>query len=531
MNEFGPITFSEVTQEAGLPTQTTFCLAFQDLDGDARADVVVAPPDANGRFMGEVDLYHNTGDGKFTKTALPVNNGQVLAGCTTTDYDGDGKLDLLFLFAAPTSVALYHNKGGMQFEDVTSLIPNGTVPAKPALIGSASTFDYDNDGYLDLLIGFYTAPVGPLGCPPIDHCVVDDNGYACVLSPGSNTPIPPVLLHNKAGKGFEAAASAPAAEDPPSVNGIGVLDWNGDGYLDAFFADDFGTNRLYLNQAGNGWREVLGDLNAKPYVAGAMGVALADFDHAGGWGFYFSNLGPDLLYISAPGVMGSAVDNRSVPMGVTEATRNHSAWDPIAADFDQDGWVDVFLNNAMVATDRADMDRILMLPAACMPSMPVAPQVDYVLANQQGKSFKKITVPNNAKAVWPAFAMTAAADYDGDGDIDLIEFSMVANPSFRLLRNDTKKQGHWLQVQLQPTASTSNSLGYGAVITLNDGATYLDRRAVGAEGGTGKSQVQAHFGLGARTSIGPIVVHWPSGKEQTVAAPIHADQVLTIREQ
>jgi hypothetical protein len=525
----GPITFTDATKDSGLPAQTTFCVVFQDLDADGKPDVVVAPPDASGQFTKQVAIYQNSGGGKFSQTSLPVTNGNVITGCTTTDYDNDGKLDLLFLFAAPTSVALYHNKGGMQFEDVTSLIAKGAVPAMPAITGSASTFDYDNDGFLDILVGFYNVPVGPLGCPPVDHCAGDDNGYECILKapiPG----IPPVLLHNKAGQGFEAAASAPGAEDPASVNGLGVLDWNGDGYLDVFFAHDWSTNRLYLNQAGTGWHNALGDLKANPYVSGGMGVAFADFNKDQLWDFYISNLGPDLLYISSPGPVGSAITNGAPAMGVTAATRFHSAWDPIAADFDHDGWVDVYLNNTLVASDAKDMDRMSTPTSICMPSMPAAPQVDFVLTNQGGKTFKASSVPNNAKAAWPGFGMTAAADYDGDGDIDVVEFSMVANPSFRLMRNDTTNKGHWLSVHLKPTKPKSNGLAYGSVITVNDGTNYLDRRAVGAEGGTGKSAVDAHFGLGSKTSVGPIHVRWPSGMEQDVPAPIKVDQVLTITE-
>jgi hypothetical protein len=529
----GPITFTDVTQAAGVGNQTSFCVVFQDLDGDNHPDIVQGVPDAQGRFTREIALYRNTADGKFSKSSLMVpmtTGGAVLQGCTTTDYDGDGKLDLLLLFDLPTSVALYHNMGGMQFEDVTATtIPAGAVPASTtAMTDTASTFDYDNDGHLDLIIGFFAAPLAFLGGCPVTGCTVTDTGQQCTLAAGSEKRLDPVLLHNKGGTGFEVV-TAPGAGDPPDVNGIGTIDWNGDGYTDLFFADDFGPSRLYLNQAGQGWKEVLGDLGTNTnFYNSAMGVAFQDFDRDGLWDLYVANLGSDELFFSLPGATGGKIEYRSAQMGVSAATQFHSAWDPIAQDFDHDGFVDVFLNNCQLAKDMTEMNT---LSTGCGPGMPSVPQNDFILTNQGGKSFKLSTLPNTGKAAWPGFAMTAAADYDGDGDIDIIEFNLLGNPSFRLLRNDTTMQGHWLQVHLKPTNPKSNSFGYGSVVTLKDGGTYLDKRAYGPEGGTGKNDLTVHFGLGGRTSVGPIVVHWPSGNDQTIPAPIKADQVLTITEQ
>jgi hypothetical protein len=509
IGDAGMAPFVDVTQSAGLPTAGGMCLAFDDFDGDGRADVLLGTSTPPSTLV----LYTNDGNGAFHAHSLPgiafTTKNTTLGGCAVGDVDADGKLDVVVASFFGIEAHYLHNKGNGDFEDAQTLLP--AVPDALAIIGAAFA-DFDGDGWLDLLLAPYgmSAPVDP------STCARTPDGFACTV-PGLRCKPPPIVYKNLAGASFASAVSITNAADcgPGNVNTIAITDWNGDGIPDVFAGNDWGTNRFYVSQAAMKYADVWPSFAAKTYNH-AMGAAFEDFDRDGHYDLYVADLGSDQFYLGS----ASSIAAHGVDWGVAAPTRLHSGWAAAAEDFDSNGTTDVFIANAAFVSTYADL-----ATAGGGGQLQVREQYDLLLQGQAGGGFAPAWMRQPQLGEPRAsLGVSAVADYDGDGRLDVAR--AVGFPMRFALLHNVSPQTHWVDVRLKGHAP--NIDGIGATVTLSvAGKPAWKRYVQRARGTIGGSSATLHFGLGASSAIDRIDVRWLDGTTQTVSAP-GVDAVQTI---
>lgn len=499
----GPIALVDVTAGTGLPAAGTNCLVFDDLDGDARPDLLVGVPHVG------VSLFRNQGDGTFVEAPLGVPaTGR---SCAAADVDGDGVMDVAVAHDAG-SVTLLRGLGGGAFEDISARLPDLT-PSVAVYLSAITFLDYDGDGRQDLVAAYLFYGDFPSGAS-VDCAERADGDVTCLIDPPLDQ-VPPRLLRNE-GDVFVEVPGAFGPADARAVWSLGVVDWDRDGHLDVLATVDFGPNALWRNVDGTGvFEDVLPALGAGGYNHG-MGAAIADLDGDQALDVYVADLGPDQLWLRVAG--GGLVDH-AWTLGVAEATRLTSSWSPVAADLDQDGRLDLFVPVTLTA---ATMDEFLWVVPR---GFAITDQLQRDLlftATDAGYAPTFLDHPDSFAAVEGSAA--AAADVDGDGDLDLAE-TYAWPRRFRLLRNDTAPAGRWLQVRLLPPGATATD---GAEVAVEACGVRRLRIATAEAGGTAKGWRTVHVGLGACDVADAVEVRWPSGATTRLEGPHAVDRVLEL---
>ena len=514
----GLAPFQDIAAAAGLPSAGGMCLVSDDFDGDGKPDIFVAtfagPPPQT------MTLFLNDGAAHFKPMPVaPIKftgQGTSLGWCAAGDFDGDGRLDVALASFLGFEVHILKNMGGGAFADALTL----TAPLGDLSYSGIAVADFDGDGWLDLFVAPYTE--SPLMSQR--DCAPQVDGYACVV-PGPRCQPPPIVFRNSGTSaiGFLPPTSVTDASacGPANTNALAITDWNGDGRPDVFVANDWGTNRLYLNGMGApgaspAFSDVFPGLGAKAYNSG-MGAAFEDFDFDGQLDLYVSDMGSDQFYLGSGGHL--VAHNRE--WGVSQPTRLHSGWAPLAEDFDSDGFPDVYVASAAFVGDYDDLATV-----GNGGQLQERVQYDVLLQNQGGHAFAARGVPQTtASEPFSVFGATAVADFDGDGRLDIAE--AIGYPvRFELLHNMSPSQ-HWIDVRL--SGKSPNVDGIGATVTLGvAGKPPWKRLVQRSRGSNGSSWAALHFGLGQVAAIDHIDVQWPDGTTQTVPAP-PADALLTIR--
>jgi hypothetical protein len=510
----GTASFKDVAHDAGLPDHGGTCLVFDDFDGDAHPDVFVTS------FFGDPDaiaLYLNDGKGHFAaKPLAPIAFGGKAPApgwCAAGDVDGDGKLDVVLAGFDTFELHVLHNLGAGAFADVQTVVGDAAGAVGFSAVAMA---DFDADGRLDVMV----APYGL--APPLDLplCHLVDDGYACV-APGDRCLPPPLLFKNS---GLPAAPFLPSISlgnvgdcGPANTNAFAIADWNHDGKPDVFSANDWGANRLWISGKGT-FDEIFGTLGGKPYNSG-MGAAFEDFDLDGHLDLYVADIGSDQFY--AGNSSGSLTESAST-FGIAAPTRFHSGWAPLADDFDDDGFLDVFVASAAFVESLDELASV----GGRGGQLQKRQQWDLLLHSESGHHFTALGVPQTTDAPpTPQFGATAVADWDGDGMLDVLE--AVGYPMrLELLHNEGTAQ-HWIDVRLAGKAP--NVDGIGATVSITVAGAARSRYVTRSRGSNGSSWATQHFGLGAGTAIDRVDVTWPSGTKQTITAP-KADAVLIVTE-
>ncbi|MFH0983152.1 MAG: VCBS repeat-containing protein, partial [Planctomycetota bacterium] len=441
-----PVVFTDVTLAAGIDFVETIgddemtniveatgagC-GFLDYDGDGWMDIYLV----NGCWMKDLSdpgldpvrreklaaatdrLYRNRGDGTFEDVTVKAGLARPAygMGVIVADYDNDGDADLYVTNYGPNF--LYRNNGDGTFAEVAE----AAGVADPRFSVGAAFLDFDRDGWLDLFVGSYVT---------YDASLTPKGGQNVVRSPLAYAGQQDKLFRNQGDGTFKDMTQKAGLEIQPVGRAMGVaaFDYDNDGLLDVFVANDAMENFLWHNE-GNGTftnRALLAGVafSEAGGAAASMAAEVADYD-GDGW---FDLLVPDMtrgcLYRNLGSGMFQDVIVRS---GMGAVMSRYHGWGAVLADFDLDGHLDAYLANGSAFQLEAQADRLF-------------------LGNGGGRFTDVSDRAGEALAQKFVSRGVARGDFDNDGDLDLLVNHLNARPA--LLRNDTPRRGrHWLEIDL-----------------------------------------------------------------------------------
>ena len=454
-------------------------------------------------------LYRNEGNGTFTDVTeraglQGIGYGM---GVAAGDYDNDGNEDLYV--TAYGGNRLYHNNGNGTFTDVTQASGVGGSGWST----SAAWVDLDGDGYLDLLVLRYVKwDWDDLWCGQRRP------GYRAYCHPDVFQPLSMLVYHNNGNGTFTEEAHKLGLDVPGKGLGIAIADYDRDGRIDVFVANDSMEEFLYHNK-GNGIFDEVG-LDSEVAVDGdgrtyaGMGVDFADYNNDGWPDLLITNLANQkyaLYKNSGDGTFNYA----SYMSGIGGMTLLHSGWGARFLDYDNDGWKDI-----LVAQGH-DLDNVDL----------TFPQIHYrehlmIARNVDGKRFVDVT-----QASGPVFQQRwvgrglATGDIDNDGTTDAV--MTENNGPLHILMNRTESGNHWIGIRL--IGHTSNRDGIGAVVKVVTSSGPQWQTVTTASSYLSSSDPRAHFGLGKDDNVRTLEVRWPSGTVQTLER-VRGDRYITVDE-
>jgi hypothetical protein len=445
-------------------------------------------------------LYHNNHDGTFTDVTdkAGVAGGKYFGmGAAAGDYDGDGWMDLYV--TAYGRNTLYHNNGDGTFTDVT----DKAGVAAPGWSTCAVWFDYDNDGKLDLFVSSFVYYTKELSC--------GDNRlgrrYYCI--PRVFKPRPSHLFHNNGDGTFtDVSRESGIASALGKSFGVVATDINNDGWMDLFVANDTVANFLFLNK-GNGKFEEIGLAAGVAYSeAGTprsgMGVDAADYDEDGWQDLFVANIDQELFSLYHNQKDLTFTDE---PGEISQAVRLLSGWGLKFFDYDNDGDMDLILANG----HPDDMVELLTPVVKYREPLLMFENVGGIFKNvsaQSGEAFKRD---------YPARGLSVG-DYDNDGYLDVLIVNNGEAPL--LLHNRGESKNNWLGLQLVGTKS--NVMGIGAIITWQAGGAKHSRLKTNGGSYLASHDPREVLGLGKATKVDSLEIRWPSGRvEKFTDLPIN----------
>jgi len=530
------IQFEEIAEKAGLRFRTANSpttnknqietmvagVALLDYDRDGYLDVYLVNGAAIPSLKKDSPIYwnrlfHNNQDGTFTDVTerAGVAGAGYGMGAAVGDYDNDGWPDLFV--ANVTGNQLFHNNGDGTFSEVTGKagVAGAQLDGKKMWSAGAGWFDYNNDGFLDLFV--------------VNYCKweVDKDPYCTVgggargyCHPNYYRPTHNTLYRNNGDGTFtDVSEETGIASHFGKGMSVSFADYDGDGFLDAFVANDTTRNFLFHNLGGKKFEE-LGESAGVAY--GSNGSALsgmgADFRDVDNDGL------PDIWHTSVEfetfplyGNLGHGeFGDSTVSSGLGRMTSQMSGWGNGIVDFDNDGWKDLFVARSNV------LDNISVL----VPER-TYPEPNSVFQNLGNGKFEDVS-----GAAGPDFQRRAPhrgvafGDIDNDGRVDMV-VSVLGGP-VKLFRNTSPGSNHWILLKLMGTRSNRMGIGAQARVTTEDGRSQWNE-ATSAVGYASSSDIRIHFGLGANKRIKEIEILWPSGIKQLLH-DVDADRIVTIQE-
>jgi len=480
--------------EKYLPESTGAGCAFLDYDNDGWMDIYLVNSGACDFWTPEKPLrnalYRNNRDGTFTDVAekAGVLGNAFGMGVAVGDYDGDGWPDL-YVTQYPHSI-LYRNNGDGTFSDVTA---KAGLTA-PGWGTSAVWFDYDNDGRLDLFVCQFVEFSKELNKP----CGIHEDGRRHYCIPKVYSPKSSWLFHNNGDGTFtDVSKDSGIARHLGKAWGVVATDVNNDGLMDLWVANDTVANFLFINR-GNGKFDEIATTAGVAYSAdgkarSGMGVDSADFDQDGWMDLFVSNLDRELFALYKNN-HDQTFDDVALPTGIGKATRFMSGWGLKFFDYDNDGDLDLFLANG-----NPD-DLISALHGEVTYEEPL------MLFHNTGKSFQNISAQSGPIFSKPLAARgLAIGDFDNDGAVDVI--ISVNDGAPILLKNKVGAQNNWLGVKL--VGKRSNPDAIGARVTYQSADLKRSRMKVGGGSYLSSHDPRMVLGLGARRKIDCLEIKWP----------------------
>jgi hypothetical protein len=495
-----------------------------DMDGDGWQDLYVT----TSAVGGENALYRNRGDGTFEDVAARMGLADVnqrdtgvSMGAVWGDYDNDGYEDVfLYKWGRPE---LFRNDRGRGFTPVSERL------GLPAWINAntAVWFDFDADGWLDLFVGcFYPANVDLWNLP---HTRIMPESLEYAQDGGRN-----YLLRNRGDGSFEEIGEAAGLRATRWTLAAAAADVDRDGDPDLFVANDYGINELYLNEGGRRFREIGRRAGVARTPKSGMNASFGDVFNRGDWTLYVSNIsepgvlihGND-LWVPSHGAGGEpSYQNLAGAFGIELAG---FAFGAQFADFNNDGWLDLFVTSGYVSGETRDSywydyslvaggHRTIIADARNWPAVRGRSlsgyQEDHVWLNDGVGRFRDVTRAVGAASTHDGRAV-ALVDLWNRGALDAV----VANQRGPLLvyRTTATPKHAWIAFALE--GSRSNRSAIGAEIRLYAAGWQQLQQIDGGNGFAAQNQRRAHFGLGTTTALDSVVIRWPSGTIQTIRAP------------
>jgi hypothetical protein len=523
-----PIRFEDVTRAAGLDFHLTcgtrdklyimdaLCggIAFLDFDQDGRPDIFLL----NGSTLEDLrkgssppsKLYHNERNGTFKDVteAMGITQRGWGMGVAVGDYNGDGFPDLYLTFL--DHAVLLRNEGGKRFVDVTAEAGVGN----PGRWGTSAAWgDLDNDGHLDLYVANYVDL-------DLDHlpafgstAFCQYRGIKVSCGPRGLKGSRDRLYHNRGDGTFEDW-SEKLGIDPGAYYGLGVmwLDYDGDGCQDIYVSDDSSPSLLYKGDCKGGLTEVGAEAGVAYSADGqeqaGMGIDAADFDGDGRLDIAKINFSDDTNNLYRNEGNGEFTDVAG-PSGFGPISIPYLGFGVKFADFDNDGWPDIFVANGHVN-----------------------PQVEgkkfgvtYAQRNFLFRNLGQGKLQEVGLKAGPAFSVkrvgrgAAVADFDRDGRLDLLVSNL--DGQILLLRNVSPAVNHWLGVKV--------AAGVGAKVTVSSGARTRTAEVRLNDSYLSSSDPVLHFGLGNTQRVERVHIVWLNGHSMSFE-DVKADQVLEVSE-
>ena len=488
--------------------------AFVDLDSDGWVDIVlgdggsIADPQAARRAQPRVLRNRRNGTFEDVTARSGIRQHEYGMGVCAGDFDNDGHVDLYLTGVGGNR--LYRNRGDFTFEDVTA----SAGVAGGGWSTSCAFADLDGDGDLDLFVTRYVDLSGPE--PFCGDERAKRRGYCHPLAfpPMSN------LVFRNDGNGHFTDVSESTGIAKYRSNGLGVVisDLDGNGFPDVFVANDSLPNFLFVNEGG--WQFSEGALQQGVSVAddgkarAGMGVDTGDYDGDGL---------PDLIVTNLDFEMTSVFRNlgkrlfayASRESGIGLPTRPYVGFGVLMLDYDNDTRLDIAVVNGHVMDDTAQFRQ-----------GSTHAQPNLLFHNEDGRHFRPAgRLPTSGNTPDKVSRGLAAADFDNDGDLDLL----VTNNGDRvdLLRNDGGNARHALLIQLVAKKSAPNGIGARVIATV--GPRTLVREVKAGSSYLSQSDTRVHIGLDHAAAAERLEVRWPAGSTE-VFSNVAANQILTIRE-
>ena len=495
-------------------------VALFDYDNDGRLDIFVvngAPlsdPTPKGMIPQKTGskywnrLFHQKRDGTFedvTEKAGLQGVGYGM-GVAAGDYDNDGYEDLYV--TAYGGNRLYHNNGDGTFSDVTEKAGVGGSGWST----SAAWVDLDGDGLLDLVVLRY------LQWDFDDTwCGQRREGYREYCHPDAYSAIEPLVYHNDGNGHFTEISHKVGLAEPGKGLGIALADYDRDGYLDIFVANDSMPEFLYRNKGDGTFEEVAlssgAAVDGEGHTYAGMGVDFADYNNDGLPDLVVTDLASQMYALYRNDGDGTFTYD-SYPSGIGRMTMTHSGWGVRFIDYDNDGWKDLLINQGH------DLNTIQL----------TFPNLRYretmLLARNTGKGFVDVSAEAGGifQQAWVGRGL-AIGDIDNDGRLDAVVTSN--DGGLYVLHNLTQTQNHWITLELVGHRSNRDAIGAEVKLVTAKGSQMATVTTAGSY--LSSSDKRVHFGLGAETAARTIEIHWPSGMRQTLKN-VRGDQILQVHE-
>jgi enediyne biosynthesis protein E4 len=496
-------------------------VALFDYDNDGRLDIFFAngatipDPAAKGSIPRKDGpkywdrLFHQKSDGTFEDVTEKAGLAGIgySTGVAIGDYDNDGFEDLFV--AGYGRAALYHNNRNGTFTDAT----NSAGVAGSGWMTSAAWVDYDNDGRLDLVVARYMQW-------DFDDifCGHREQGFRSYCHPDLFKPESSLLYHNGGNGKFSEVSHSAGLDKPGKGLGIAIADYDHDGWMDIFLANDSMPEFLFHNRENGTFEEVAlpsgAALDGNGTSFAGMGVDFEDYNNDGWPDLVITDLA-NQRYALYSNAKDGTFDYATTTSGLGAISISHSGWGTRFLDYDNDGWKDLMIVQSHV------MDTIQINE----PNLRYR-EAPALLRNQGGKTFVDVSAQSGDvfRQEWAARGL-AIGDINNDGKVDAVVTSNDG-PAWVLL-NESENTNHWITLNLIGVKSNRDGIGARVRIATAGGEQFAT--VTTASSYESSSDKRLHFGLGSADSVREIEIRWPSGIRQTLK-DLRCDQILTITE-
>jgi enediyne biosynthesis protein E4 len=534
-------------------------MAIADVDGDGRLDIYFVTQ------VGGNQLWRNLGGGKFeniTATAGVAVADRIGVSASFADIDNDGDQDL-YVTTVRAGNVLFENDGHGRFTDVSA--QSGLNYSGHS--SSALFFDYDHDGRLDLFlvnVGRYTTDI--VAGDGYQYFVAFEDAFHGHLFPERAEAS--VLYHNSGGNKFVDVSKQTGLIDLSWSGDASVVDGNDDGWPDLYVLNMEGDDQYYENAGGRTFVKKSRALFPRTSW-GSMGIKVFDFDNDGRLDIYVTDMHSDMSAETAPeldhlksemkwpvsfrgtgrtSIWGNSFFRKIGPNRYREASdslglESYCPWGPSVGDLNADGFQDVFIAAGMNYPYRYEINSVKLNDggkrfADAEFALNVEPRQGDITtpffeldASGRDKGHKDAVGETGRVTIRGARGSRSSAifDVDGDGDLDIVTSEFNAAPMVLISNLTDKTKVNYVEIAL--TGTSSNRNGLGALVTVTAGGKPYTQVMDGSSGYLSHSVAPLYFGLGAAANVDKIDVVWPSGKRQTVPAPIKINARIEVREQ